>query len=275
MRNLLTSILLIGSNLAIEAQELDSLPAADSLMLLNQLPSEADQLSTDILQNFYLTKGQELFKYDRAGNLLFQYSNNRYGELTWIEATYPFHTQLFFKDYQRLVLLDNTLSEITNYNLQDFGYYESSAVTISFDNNLWIFDAISGELRKIDRQGKVLFASDNLFYQLDTDPAPIRLIESKKYVLLLDENQGFFLFDIFGKFIQKLDIPITVNFQLRRDHLIYENDGSLYLFNLEFKNTEKLMTNTGKGDIKNIRLESTLIYELGKNGVSIYKLSGK
>jgi len=286
LKNLLTIILVTGVSSLILAQADSTLiPAAQdsvsisvdninpNLFHLNELETEAHILSTDILQNFYLADSSELIKYDRNGNLLYRFSNNRYGQLTWLEASDPFHTQLFYEDFQRLILLDNTLSEISFYNLQDFGYYQSSAVTLSYDNNLWIFDSISGELRKIDRQGKVLFASDNLFYQFKEDPEPLRLLESKQHVLLLDKNAGFFLFDIFGKFLKKLDLPITNNFQLRRDLLIYENEGSLYLFNLQNLSTTALMPNSKSNTIlKNLRLESNLLFQLTDDKLEIFEV---
>ncbi len=262
-------------SLNIKGVESDSLLAFynPNLQELNRLETDAHIFSTDILQNIYLADSSELIKYDRDGNLLYRFSNNRYGQLTWLEASDPFHTQLFYEDFQRLILLDNTLSEIANYNLQDFGYYQSSAVTLSYDNNLWIFDSITGELRKIDRLGKVLFASDNLFYQFEENPVPLRLLESKQFVLLLDKKQGFFLFDIFGKFLKRLDLPITQNIQLRRDLLIYESEGSLYLFNLKTFDTTELMPNLYPGNsIKNLRLESNLLYELTDKDLEIFEV---
>lgn len=288
MKNLLTIILVIGSSSIGRSQQdtlikqlagvdvsQDSLEAYvnPNLSVLNSIETKAHILSTDILQNFYLADSSELIKYDREGNLLYRFSNNRYGQLTWLEASDPFHTQLFFEEFQRLILLDNTLSEISNYNLQDFGYYQSSAVTLSYDNNLWIFDAISGELRKVDRKGKILFASDNLFYQFEEEPEPLRLLESKQHVLLLDKKQGFFLFDIFGKYLKKLDLPITSNFQLRRELLIYEHGGSLYLFNLENLSTTELMPNRNpENGLRNLRLESNLLYQLNEEGMEILEV---
>lgn len=275
MKNLITIILAIGSLNVCPAQFGDTILVAPSqLTLIDSIAVAAEKISTDPLQNYYIiTANQELMKYDRSGTLLFRYSNNRYGPISWIEASDPFHVQLFFEEYQRLVILDNTLSEISSFSLQEWGYYEAAAVSISYDNNLWIYDAISGELRKIDRSGNVLFSSDNLFYQIKSIPEPLRVVESKKYVVLLEKNQGFFLFDLFGKFIQKLDLPPSPNFQLRRDLLIYEQDGALNIFNLKDKSQTLLLTNQDKSAaVKNIRFESNLVYQLEEKCLKIFEV---
>ena len=285
LKSSLTIILVIGNLGLVSAQFGDTLWISQSQMIpLDSFPTDAQSLSTDPLQNYFLAGPRpEVTKYNRYGKFLFRYSNNRLGPLTWMDAPNPFNIQLFFKEFQQLILLDNTLSELNTYDLIELGYYDASAVTISFDNNLWIFDAISGELRKIDDHGNILFASDNLFYQLDTDPEPLRLVESKKYILLLDKQQGFFLFDIFGKYLRQLDIPPTPRFQLRKDLLLFEENGRLNIYNLTSRSLSVLMLkNEGsieenknqKPTAKDIRLESNILYQLDEKYLRIFKIDG-
>jgi len=275
LKSSLTIILVIGNISFIAAQFGDTLwLSPQKIILLDSMTTSATLLTTDPLQNYFLAGPRpEITKYDRSGKFLFRYSNNRYGPLTWINAPDPFNIQLFFREFQRLILLDNTLSELSSYDLQGLGYYESSAVTVSFDRNLWIFDAISGELRKLDDQGNILFASDNLFYQLDTDPEPLRLVESKKYILLLDKNQGFFLFDIFGKYLGKLDIPATTKFQLRKELLFYEENGKLHIYNLDTRSISVILFSDNlESNSKDIRLEADILYHLDEEQLRVYKI---
>jgi len=252
---------------------IDSIPQWDTLSmeLVLSLEYEGELFSTDPLQNFYVVTAQnELLKFDQSGNMLFRYSNTRLGAITWIATHDPFHIQLYYEDFQKTILLDNTLSEIESYALSDLGYYDHTGVGLSYDNQFWILDAISGQLRKINRQGEIVLASDNLFYQFKEIPRPYRIIEYKNEVICLEEETGFLRFDNFGKYIEELNIPFTKLFQLRRGHVIYYFEGKLFAYNLKFKTTSELLSVENLA-LKGIRVEADLLYLYDGKSIRIYQ----
>lgn len=195
----------------------------------------------DDLGNWYFIDNQHnIKKYKENGKLIATYPNTRYGVATSIDATNPFFTLLFFQPQQKIIILDNTLNEINNFNLQDFDLFDARVACRSNDNNFWVYDAYKYQLLKISQQGKILTESLPIETFLGKSLKPTFLIEKNNKVFIGVENYGLLVFDNFGKYIQSILMPKSKNFKIDSDFLIFMDDNQNYILETTNYITEPL-----------------------------------
>ena len=101
--------------------------------------------AVDNFSNLYFIKNNELIKISEKDT--FYYRNNFYSNITSLDAKNPLRIQLFYEDFNSLLVLDNKLSEISKV---DFNFLEPtktvSKVSASSDNNIWIFNELNSKL---------------------------------------------------------------------------------------------------------------------------------
>ena len=202
--------------------------------LLAVLPEPAATFTTDPLNHIYLvTPDNTLLKYDDRGRELFRYSDNTLGPLAHLDATNPFQVLLFYPEMQQIRLLDRTLAPIGSIDLGALGFWQVPAVAHSSDNQLWLYDPRTFQLKKIDSRGRVLLHSPDLQLLLGSAPQPTFLLEARQSVFLCDPLQGIHLFDLFGQYLKSLPIQGLNDFQVFDDLLLYlAPDGKPEAFHL-------------------------------------------
>ena len=247
----------------------------DSLVLVDTMRTSATALYADPIGSFYLIENKRsIAKYSPLGVALFRYSNNRHGDIGWMDTTDPFHIQVYYPDFKKLILLDNDLSELESYDLFALGLYDHPGIGLSYDNNFWLFDSNTGQIKKIDKRGDLLLESDNIFYELDAAPQPSRVVETKKYVLVQDRNQGIFVFDQFAKYIKQLKIPVPELFQIRNDRLLFLADGALQIVGLNDGRRAQLPL-PAADQISHVQYTGDYLYTLIPGQVNIYQFQKK
>lgn len=213
--------------LAISASSQDSL----NLKYLRSFSISAKFVTADQLNNFYLiTPKNEILKLDSLGNEQFRFSNNRLGDITSFDASNPFNLLVFYKDFNVVKILDRTLTESGEFNLFETGIFQTPCVGISADKNLWLYDRDNFQLKKIDKNGKVVIESRQLNLLFDENLNPIILRESENKVYLLDSELGLFVFDVFGRFLNKIQIGEAINFQVFEDNILFLKKDKLTSF---------------------------------------------
>jgi len=174
----------------------------DAQSLQYIMKGDFEMVRVDAFSNIYiLDQNKILKKYSPDLQLLFNYSIYGLGEITELDISNPQKIMLFFSDYQTVVFLDNTLSEINRLNLEDMGFWSITSAAMSPDNNIWIYDPAGFKVIKIDDQGDELFSSnENYFGQLTGDIKP-RLSVNQSYVVCSTDSE-YMIFDNFGKHLQ-------------------------------------------------------------------------
>ena len=71
----------------------------------------------DKLNNIYtIDKKAELIKYDHKGTRLYTYTDKTLGPIDHLDVSNPLKLLAFYRDYQSLIFLDNTLSVTSRFN---------------------------------------------------------------------------------------------------------------------------------------------------------------
>ena len=176
---------------------------------LKTLPVSIIDLAVDNLDNLYIiTATDQLKKYNAAGDSVSAYNNvRRYGKLHAMDVTNPLKLLLFYKDFSTIVILDRQLTARTAIELRRKNILQASAVGLSYDNNIWLFDEYDNKLKKVAEEGTVLQETPDLRTIFGFALQPQQIIDNNNTVYLYDSSRGVFLFDHYGTFRKKL--PIT------------------------------------------------------------------
>jgi hypothetical protein len=241
-------------------------------ILLTSLNVNATFLTTDNLQNAYvITSENSLVKIDSVGNILFKYNQNRFGQLKFADATNPLKLVLSYPDYQTVVMLDNTLSEVGTISLKQLGIYNYHSLCFSpRDNNFWVFDENDFKLKKIDRNSNIILESSDMFQQLGYAIHPVYMQEENQYLFLSDTTLGIFVFDVYGIYYETLPFKNVLKFQVRDDQIFFREENHLHSFQMKTL-AEKNISLPEENAVLDARMENRRLYLLEKDSLKFYK----
>lgn len=225
-----------------------------------------DQIQVDNLQNIYiLTADNKIYKYDQDLVLKYQFANRQQGDIISIDATNPQKILCFVKDYNRILVLDNTLAQINTIDLATSEYLDVESICRSNDNRIWLFDPINQVLVKIDNQRKPLYTSNRLSdYNLETVQASI-LREKNNRVVLVDQDYGILIFDNFGQFLKLIPESDIDHIQIFGDYIFFAQGGKSYQYNI--KTYEKSELGISEAGFSKFYMTKEFVYFFGKNGM--------
>lgn len=242
-----------------------------NFVLLVTVKTDAVFITTDYLQNGYLiTARNELQKVDSSGNLLATFNQNRYGRLAFADATNPMRLVLSYPDYGTIVILDNTLSEISALSLRKINIQSYSATCFSsLDNNIWVFDDQDYKLKKIDKNNDVIVESGDMFSLLGNAIHPVYMQENDQYIYLSDPAEGIVIFDIYGTYYQTLPFKNISKFQVRGSQLFFREADSLHAYQIKTVES-KYISLPDTTAAEDVRIEKNRLYVLRKDRLDIY-----
>lgn len=245
--------------------------AADSLLL--QIPVQASFFTTDNLQNIYfVNEKDEIVKYEWQTQETFTYSNKQLGKPVYIDAKNPMKVVVLYADLNTAVWLDNTLSAIqtVNFNtLPDKRNYLAKAICKSDeDNAIWIFDALSNKIIKLDERGNTLILSEAFTDMFSAEYIPQQLFYDEQTLYVNCTDDQILLFDAFANFERILDIESAGIIQYINKKFIYLKTGMLHITEGNLYNTNRFVL-PGEEALQ-AELENDKLYIRTGSGISVY-----
>lgn len=251
-------------------------PAGD-YSLVSSMPVEADFLTTDFLKNAYVINGKnQVMKYDSTGNLVGVHNDNRFGEISSIDATSPFNVLFFYKDFGTLITADMKLSIRRLYKLSSVGINNISAACLSFDNFIWVYDLDEGKLKKINHNYEVIYESLDMNQMLGERIEPNFLIERDNFIFMNLPGVGVILFDSYGNYyssISSTDLGKNDlrSFQVVNYKMVYFDDGKLYIYDVQTGDLDITPIPKAKQS-KMVSVEKGRLYLLTDDELQFYSL---
>lgn len=218
---------------------------------------------------FLLQKGM-LERYNADGSFFQNYGSIYINENTEIISINGFKTILFSPDFGKIIQLDNRLRELDIIDIYNLGTYIITCVGVSYDNNfLWIWDAATQQIVKLDKDHQAIFHSNTLSLWTGTQMNPIQIVESGIYLYLLDNKNGIYIFDNQGNYIKQIPVTNISSIEIIDGQLIYYKENCIYSYNM-LTFSEIKYTQTPKLD--NIQLGQSILTGINTNGnVEIWK----
>jgi hypothetical protein len=205
-----------------------------SFRLIRSFKGEIADAAIDNLDNVYvLTNTNQLKKYNNNGDSMAVYNNVRqYGKVAAIDVSNPLKVLLFYKDFSSIIILDRLLGVRSTLDLRRNNLLQVTAIGLSYDNNIWAFDAYDNKLKKIDEQGKVLSETPDLRTVFNQGLSPLQIIDHNKQVYLYDPAMGVFVFDNYGTFKRKIPITGWASVDVSDKYIMGINSQSLQSYNI-------------------------------------------
>lgn len=246
------------------------LPSNTDYKLLKTIPIEGKFITTDHLNNSYIIDNKnQVMQFDSSGTLIGRYSNNKYGQLSTLDATSPFNLVLFYKDFSTALTADNRLTVKTLYKFPSIGASHVSAACLSNDNYIWFYDQREAKLKKVNSKYTVIQESQNMNQMLGLNLSPNFMIERNDFVFVGDPNLGIIMFDLFGNYYRSFPISGLTSFQVLKNNIVYYDAGKLKIFNYIEQEVSSVDLPISE-NILGVRLLPNRLYILTNEDLKIY-----
>ncbi len=235
----------------------------DYLILVNDI----QLIAIDPLGSIFLVDGSDrLSKFDTTGQLLFNVVNNNLGRIHSIDVGNPFKILIFYRDQQTILLCDNTLSEIQRIGLGQWELQDVTAVCLSPDNAVWLFNGVTQVLIKMSDSGVPILISDPFDIIRPSSARPDFIHDIGQLLLLKETGHPFAIFDDFGNYLRSLDVEDEL-FSISNNKLLIHKKGSISLRSLQEGEEDIFYTLQQPWIDKKIFLFGDRFYAFDKKGV--------
>jgi len=161
-------------------------------------------LATDNLEHIYVVDSSNVVnQFSSHGKLLHQFSTVKFGPVHSIDASNPQKILVFYKSFNTIIILDNTMSEIAKIDLQ-FSDLELEAVCASNQNDIWAYNASNAELVKLNSRGEITSKTTGLEQFFTDKNLPTYMVERNNYVFIKTTKNELYIFDTFGTFYRRI-----------------------------------------------------------------------
>ena len=193
---------------------------------LQRVDSGVDDFDVNQLNEMIVQKDNLVQKKNSDGKTVYEYSRPDFGDLSSLDGHDALSVLLYYRQMQKIVFLDNTLSmKRSPVDLTDLGYPDAGPVALSYNNGFWLYDPASLNLVRFNRLLQPAEESGNLSQITGYALSPVLLRENGNFVYLLDTTAGLFVFDRYGAYIKRLPYAKIADFQVfHRDILMLRND---------------------------------------------------
>ncbi|HMU09151.1 MAG TPA: hypothetical protein PKC54_04050 [Ferruginibacter sp.] len=241
---------------------------------LKTIKGNYSYFNVDNLDNVYLiTEGNRLKKINTIGDSVAVFNDvKRYGYPFSIDVTNPLKTLLYYKNFSTIVTLDRLLATRNTINLRTQNIFLVNSISLSYDNNIWLFDEEDFKLKKIDEQGKLLQETTGWRLLFDTVPSPVKIIDRDNFVYLYDPEKGFYVFDYYGTFKNRLPFLKWSNVEVSGKTMYGFNDGKLFSYELNSLQLKEYKLPAFFGDYLSIKAMNRKIYLLKNEGIDVYEI---
>lgn len=206
----------------------------------------------------------------------YRYADKKNGFISRVDVSNPLKLVVFSDDFNKAIILDNTLSLITELNLSD-KFADVTACSVSNDGNFWIYDPSQFKLIKIRDNGTIILETSNVndFGMKGVQIYDIR--EKNNIVVLCDKSQGFYIFDNLGQYQYHFEAKNIKHFTFDGRNIYYYTDTGMKSYSVKFKERILLGTpfETNKSGMKYIIHSSGDYYEVNENGINVFKSDKK
>lgn len=254
----------------------DSLPR---VRLTQTIKGESKDFSTDNLGNIYLlTLTNQIKKVNENGDSIAIYNDvRRYGKIYSVDATNPLKVLVYYKDFSTIVVLDRLLNVRAAIDLRSQNILQVTAITSSYDNNIWLYDELDSKLKKIDNNGNILLESTDFRQIFDSVPLPVVMCDRDGLLYLYDPKKGLMVFDYYGGKKNNYQLLHLSDLQVIDQSTITARDSSnIILYKPKTLQLLSFKVFQNQNDFSKISFNGMKIYCLSKSGdLQIYSVLEK
>lgn len=252
-----------------------SIAQSDSAFrFLKTVKGNYSYFNVDNLDNIYLITGNNrLKKINANGDSVAVFNDvKRYGNPYSIDVTNPLKVLLYYRNFSTIVTLDRLLAIRNTINLRTQNIFLVNCITLAYDNNIWLFDEEDFKLKKIDEQGKLMQETTGWRLLFDTVPSPVKIVDRDNFVYLYDPEKGFYIFDYYGAFKNRLPFLQWSNVEVSGKTMYGFSDGKLYSYELSSLQLKEYKLPAFFGEYLAIKAMNRKIYLLKNEGIDVFEI---
>lgn len=200
-----------------------------------------------VLENVLFKNSKELKGIDIG------YNNFQLGNITSVNTFNPLKINVFYKDFNTVIVLDNRLAEIfkIDFNSQT-DYKNVSHVSTGSDNTLWIFNQNTQQIELFDYKTNTTRAKT-----LPIQSPVLDLKSNYNFCWVLTEKQ-LIIYDYFGNLVKKIRNDGYTAIDVDNENVILKKEHALFYLK---KNSELIIP---------IRLPNLLINQFSATNETLY-----
>lgn len=254
------------------AQEQTAPVTAASFVLTLTLGQDIVDFGVDNLGNVYVINGDnQLKKLSSNGDSLAVFNDvRRYGKIAAIDVTNPLKILVYYRDFTTIIELDRFLNIINTIDLRKQNILQAKAVSLAYDNNVWVFDELDARLKRIADDGTLVDQTTDFRQLFDTVPDPVLIRDREGLVYLYDTAKGVYIFDHYGSLKTHLDFSGWKDFDVIGKNILGRDETKFYRYQQGTLNLQEEAIPAAYHGASRIRITPTVIYVLKKTGLEIY-----
>ena len=245
-----------------------------SFILERKLKGDISMFAVDRLDNIYiLSSTDQLKKLDVKGDSIAVFNNVRKaGKVSGIDVSNPLRVLLYYKDFSTVVMLDRLLNVRNTIDLRKQNIFQVQAISLSYDNKIWLYDEFENKLKKIDEDGSLLFETTD-FRQLFNESYSFSSIYDQDGLLyLFDKQKGVLVFDYYGTLKNKILLYGWNNFKVADKYIFGTKNDSLFRYRPSTFNEQRVLLPQTIRQSSIINFTASKVYALKKDELEIYLL---
>jgi hypothetical protein len=230
--------------------------------------------AADNLDNIYLlNSSDQLKKLGPAGDSIAVFNNVRkYGKIAQMDVSNPLRVLLYYKDFSTIVVLDRLLNIRSTIDLRKQEIFQVPALSLSYDNKIWLYDEFEHKLKKIDEDGKLLFATTDFRQLFDEAFSFSSIFDESGYVYLYDKNKGVYVFDYYGTLKNIINFTGYDKFKVAGKYIFGTRNDSLFRYQTTTFLSQDVKLPLAFQKAISIYFTATKAYALKKDELEIYQL---
>ncbi|WP_282134101.1 hypothetical protein [Seonamhaeicola maritimus] len=190
--------------------------------LIKSTDFKSDKIvSVDNFGTVYYLQNNTFYKKSSVKTI--SYNNLQLGDVTSANAFNPLKINLFYKDFNTVIILDNRLAEIFKIDFNTIQPYKNiTHISAGFDNTLWVFNQDNQQLELYNyKSGKT---------QARSLPIQSKILDLKSNynsVWLLTQK-SIYQYNYFGNLIKKMKNEGFSELAENNGNIVLKKDNSLY-----------------------------------------------
>lgn len=190
-------------------------------------------------QIFASTTSGDIFLFNSKGDQLNLYSPTRQGRLQQLEAAWTVNIFSFSSDLQEYRILDRFMSLLSENGFFQVDIGLAKAATLGNNNIIWVWDESDLNLKILDFRRNLIIRPQPLNLILKSKNLEVLEIREFKNRLFMNvKNDGVFMFDNQGNFVEKINLKTDQRLCFYNEHLLWIEEKTLMAISL--KNQETL-----------------------------------
>ena len=181
-------------------------------------------VSTNNFETTFYILDNVLFKNSKEiKSLDIGYSNFQLGNITSVNTFNPLKINIFYRDFNTVLILDNRLAEIFKIDFNSQSNYKNvSHISTGSDNTIWLFNQNTQQLELFDYKTNTSRAKT-----LPIQSAVLDLKSNFNYCWILTEKQ-LYMYDYFGNLIKKINNQGFTSIVIDDENIVLKKDNALF-----------------------------------------------